>query len=178
MSFVSLINLSDNYWNSISISAFTSNIKLKMKWKEAFYTYIRVTLVIETSLIFDRDMCHRVLLFFFRRMSHICNLPRISATKNRRRAKDGQVGHSTCGPSNWSKNHRPARCNKIYGDTTVKTYPRYFTKYHLKRSFLFAPDIIFTVGKKCGPRFNDWRVFQTFSNVSWKNYKKFEIIEE
>lgn len=40
---------------------------------------------------------------------------------------------------------------KYTGDTTVKTYPRYFTKYRSKRSFLFAPDII-SYEKKCGSR--------------------------
>lgn len=82
--------------------------------RNILYVRVDVILAIETRLIFDRNICHRVFLFFFRRMNHVCNLPRISATKNRPRAKDGRVGHSTCGPSNWSKNHRPARCNKIY----------------------------------------------------------------
>jgi len=107
------------------------NIKLKMKQKKHSPDFrIGVILVIGTKLIFDEDTCHRVFLFF-RRMNRVCNLPRISVTKNQRRAKDGRVGRSTCGPSNWSKNHRPTRCNKYIGDTTVKTYPRYFTKYRL-----------------------------------------------
>lgn len=40
---------------------------------------------------------------------------------------------------------------KYTGDTTVKTYPRYFTKYRLKRSFFFAPDIIFYRRKEMWP---------------------------
>lgn len=41
-----------------------------------------------------------ILYPLFRRMSRVCNPPRISATRNQRRAKDERDGRNTCGPSN------------------------------------------------------------------------------
>lgn len=77
--------------------SFGSDIKDKVKKASDFRHDIILTA--ETRLIFDKDICHRVFLFRYR-MNRVCNLSRISATKNRRRAKDERVGRSTCGPSN------------------------------------------------------------------------------
>lgn len=89
---------------SISISTLTNSIDLSSV----------ISLRGKMNLISQRQISYYVTVFF-RRMSRVCNPPRISATKSQRRAKDERDGRSTCGLSNWNKNHRPARCNKIHG---------------------------------------------------------------